>query len=280
MSNKLLELLKIESAEIQQSFKKASVEGEGTPQEVADRREAIVINKFLAKYFPFPYRIVKGNIIDSYERRSNSIDCIVINPSHPYTIDSGNDRASIIFADGVDYAIEVKPNLVDKGEIERSLEQIRSVKKLRRKRTGLIYPKKHSAEQIENAKTIPTFIFSDKTYADIKLLITYIVEYYISNNVPLSEQFDFIVINNRTMLFNSKRNSYYYLNEMDGILFTQTNENTLALFLILLNKLTKSQPDISPSVINFYISDKDFEIKFQYFPDLNERLNNHYKSLI
>ena len=102
--NKLLELLKIESTEITASFQKASLEGEGTPQEVADRREETV-KSFFEKYFPFPYRIVKGNIIDTYGARSNSIDCIVLNPSHPYTIDPSNNKASIIFADGVDYAI-------------------------------------------------------------------------------------------------------------------------------------------------------------------------------
>ena len=62
--SKLLEILKIESQEIATSFAKASIEGEGTPQEVSDRREDIIHN-FLEKFFPFPFRIVKGNIIDS-----------------------------------------------------------------------------------------------------------------------------------------------------------------------------------------------------------------------
>ena len=39
MSNKLLDLLEIESNELDTAFKKASIEGEGTPQEIADRRE-------------------------------------------------------------------------------------------------------------------------------------------------------------------------------------------------------------------------------------------------
>lgn len=106
--NKLSELLKVEAKEIAASFEKASIEGEGTPQEVSDRREEVV-KGFLMKYFPFPYRVVKGNIIDSFGNRSNSIDCIVLNPSHPHTVDPLNGKASIIFADGVDFAIEVKP---------------------------------------------------------------------------------------------------------------------------------------------------------------------------
>ena len=47
---------------------------------------------------------------------------------NPYTIDSKNKKASVIFTDGVDYAIEIKGNLTDKDEIERALKQIESVK--------------------------------------------------------------------------------------------------------------------------------------------------------
>ncbi len=74
---------------------------------MSDWREETV-KSFLEKYFPFPHRIVKGNIIDTFGRRSDSIDCIVLSPAHPYTIDNISKKASVIFADGVDYAIEVK----------------------------------------------------------------------------------------------------------------------------------------------------------------------------
>ena len=75
--DKFVELLKLEAVEIAASFRKASIEGEGTPQEVADRREEIVKN-FMIKYFPFSFRVVKCNIVDSYGSRSNSIDCIIL----------------------------------------------------------------------------------------------------------------------------------------------------------------------------------------------------------
>ena len=66
-----------------------------------------VVKRFLEKYFPFPFRIVKGNIIDSHGNRSNSIDCIVLGPSHPYTVDPVNGKASVILADGVDFNKDV-----------------------------------------------------------------------------------------------------------------------------------------------------------------------------
>lgn len=95
--NKLIELLSIEAKEISDAFKKASLEGAGTPQEISDRRES-AFKSFLEKYFPYPYRVVKGNICDSYGNTSQSIDCIVLNPCHPYTIDKTNKKASIIFS--------------------------------------------------------------------------------------------------------------------------------------------------------------------------------------
>lgn len=202
MNSKLLEILSLEAKEIALSFEKASIEGQGTPQEVSDRRESAFVNAFISKYFPFPFRVEKGNIIDSYNKRSNSIDCVVLNPAHPYTIDSKNERASIIFADGVDYAIEIKPDLTSQAEIERSLLQIQSVKKLRRKKHGIlllgkmIREKTIEPEAIETAYQIPCFIFANKTYTDISLLLTYIMEYYIREDVPPREQFDYIVINN------------------------------------------------------------------------------------
>lgn len=162
---KIIELLRMEAKEIALSFKKASIEGEGTPQEVSDRREE-ALNKFLRKYFPFPYRVVKGNIIDSFGKRSNSIDCIIINPSHPYTVDVNNGKASIIFADGVDYAIEIKPDLSNNDEIKRSLNQIQSVKRLSRVRIGLA----GTVEEKERAKKYQLLFFRIKHMQTLKHL--------------------------------------------------------------------------------------------------------------
>lgn len=265
--NKLIELLRIETKEIAASFEKASLEGEGTPQEVSDRREEVV-KKFLEKYFPFPFRIVKGNIIDSYGNRSNSIDCIVLNPSHPYTVDPVNNKASVILADGVDFAIEVKPDLSQKPEIERALMQIRSVKKLRRVRTGLA----STLEEIERAKQIPSFIFSDTTYFNPKRLIANIVDYYVANSVPKEEQFDLIVINNRLIAINFSTKSKFQKNNFEGIAGYETSEDTLATFLFFMNMLPKSQPDIDKNILRIYL-EKTPGYEMFTFDDLNKKLN-------
>lgn len=265
--NKLIELLRAETKEIAASFEKASIEGEGTPQEVADRREG-VINRFLEKYFPFPFRIVKGNIIDSHGSRSNSIDCIVLSPSHPYTVDPVNGKASVILADGVDFAIEVKPNLAQKTELERGLEQIRSVKRLRRVRTGLA----SKPEEIERARQIPGFIFSETTYANAKTLISNIVDYYVANAVPKAEQFDLIVVNNRLIAINSSEKSKFHRKDFEGIAIYETGEDTLAYFLFLMNLLPRSEPDMDKNILKIYLQDTPGHKKI-IFEDLNKKLN-------
>ncbi len=268
MEQKLLELLKLEAMEIKLSFEKAKVEGAGTPQEVSDRRECAVVNTFLSKYFPFPYKVVKGNIIDSFGNRSNSIDCIIINPSHPYTIDPKNEKASIIFADGVDVAIEVKPDLSNESELHRALIQVQSVKKLRRKRSGIL-KYKETPEKVETSYHIPTYIFAEKTYSDVRTLIEKIVYFYIENRVPLSEQFDYIVINERLILFNSYINGYAQFSKNYGILYSETAENTLAAFLLWLNRNPRSELSMGQSVLIFYLDDAIYNKSLKTFPDLN-----------
>ena len=269
MEQKLLELLKVEAQEIQLSFNKARIEGAGTPQEISDRRENGFVNAFISKYYPFPYRVVKGNIIDSFGNRSCSIDCIILSPSHPYTIDPKNDKASIIFADGVDVAIEVKPDLSKEDELFRALGQIQSVKKLRRKRSGIL-ESKNSPGKIETAFQIPGYIFSEKTFSNIHVLIEKIVRYYIERKVPLREQFDYIIIHNRMMIFNSYTDGYAQLGENYGILFSETAENTLASFLLWLNRNPKSEMEIGQNIVKLYINDDVYNNSLKTFHDLNE----------
>lgn len=269
--NHLYELLKIEALEINHFFQKACLEGKGTPQEVSDRRETAV-KRFLEKYFPFPYRIAKGNIRDSYGNSSSSIDCIILNPAHPYTV-SDDEKYSIILADGVDVAIEVKPDFSSEKEVQRSLRQIASVKKLTRKKHGVLLENRLAEGQIAGYKKIPTFIFGNKTYKDIRTLITKIVNFYLAENIPRNEQFDFIIINDNCIIFNSKKDSYFYLNNStEGIFFIESKEMTIANFLFWLNQLPQSSPKISSSVLEHYLKFEPENLKT--FHDLNSLLLN------
>jgi hypothetical protein len=271
----LIQLLKIESKEINHFFEKASIEGKGTPQEVSDRRE-IALTKFLKKFFPFPYRIAKGNIRDSFGNSSMSIDCVLLNPSHPYTT-SNEINFSIILADGVDAAIEVKPKLNSDKEIERSLKQITSVKKLTRKRTSVlnlkVIGKQHSPKTLTNCKKIPSIIFAIETYKDERLLLVKIVDHYEKNQIKRELQFDFIVINNQYLIINIRKGSYIERvdENNDGLYIYNYGELTLAAFLMLLNEFPQSEMRNSSTVLEHYLDIKPENAKT--FKDLNDRLS-------
>tara|TARA_R110001606_G_C15383343_1_gene650690 strand:- start:307 stop:1137 length:831 start_codon:yes stop_codon:yes gene_type:complete len=256
-SEDFLKIIEFEAEEINHFFKKASIEGRGTSQEVADRRE-IAVKKFLERYFPFPYRIAKGNIIDSYGLRSNSIDCILLNPCHPYTV-TDESKYSLIFADGVDTAIEVKPDLSNKNELFRSLDQIKSVKKLRRKKDDHIklLGKKIIEEMEISRKQISSVIFANKTFSNIETLIKHIGNYYIENKITKREQFDLIVINGRGILYNSRKNYNIDFPGYEGLYFIEHNKKTLASFLLQLNRFPQPEEKFGTPVLNYYYNESE-----------------------
>src|ERR1039457_4927659 len=132
--NGLLKLLREDCEIITQKLERARTEGSGTPQEVADFREPVV-QGFVRKYFPFPYRVTKGKIRDSYGAVSASVDCVLCNPVHPHTVEDDPNKFHLILADGVDAAVELKPDISRAKLLKEALEQSLSVKRLRRVRT-------------------------------------------------------------------------------------------------------------------------------------------------
>jgi len=278
MNEKLLNLLNKEAERIDLEFKEASISGSKTPSDVSDRREPH-ISAFVEKYFPFPYRIAKGRIIDSYGKESNSIDCVLLNPTHPYTINPASNHYALLLADGVDAVVEVKPKL-EGDEIIRALKQIQSVKILRRVNTILNQGmKRSSTEQVDYSKQIASFIFSTSTYSNLKFLIEKIVKYYTENSVPKNEQFDYIVINNRCIIYNSRFNSVVNNNRKvrfneEAICFVNHGDKTLFHFLFRLNTVFPCVLPMSESVIYHYLDfslNADFQ-KVETYPDLNEKL--------
>ena len=237
----------MEYKQIKLQLSKTSIEGKGTPQEIADRREEI-FHSFFEKYFPFPYRVTKGNIIDSYNNRSASIDCIILDPSHPYTIDKNNNKASVIFADGVDYAIEIKGALCNKNEIIRTLEQIETVKKLTRVRSGIIYKE----NQTEETYKIPTIVYAEKTYTKIETLLKGITNYYKENKIKRLHQFDIIIAGDYTIMNACK--GYMKLNNGVGMFVEKTGDETLAVLLFLMANMPLVQPTMNEDIYNISFS--------------------------
>lgn len=247
----LREILRLDREELTQAFRKASVSGRGTPEHVAFDRET-ALRELLARYFPYPYHVVKGNISDSYGKRSASIDAIVVNPVHPHTM--LRERSPFFLAaEGVDYAIELKPDLSNSAEIERALSQMRTVKMLRRATDGLLIGRKRlSAPLRELVLRIPCILFAERTYSNMQHLIERIVSYYKTNGVPTAQQIDMICFADGRLVMNSSTSTHFYLN-VDGLIFRDFGEDVLYYFLFFLLRIPQSTPQIKCDVLSHYI---------------------------
>jgi hypothetical protein len=252
MNNKLLELLKYEGPSLSEEFKKSSVSGRGTPQEVADFREN-AFRGFLSRYFPFPYRLTKGNIIDSFGGESDSIDCVLLHPSHPHTIDRF-EKFTVIMADAVQAAIEVKPNLQNINELNRGLVQIQTVKKLQRRESPLTAREK-SVELRDESRRVPCFIFADRAKANPIDTGKDTLAYYKAKNIPVVEQVDFIVINGQGIISNYKLPNYSMIGQNTGLFWEKWGDLTVPAFLFKLNWVMPPQIHISRPIMEFYLKE-------------------------
>lgn len=91
----------------------------------------ITVNEFINSYLPLDFQVKKGKIF-SQTSSSNNIDCVVLAPNHPRLITPVRE---VILAEGVYAAVEVKPDisvLTDNSELMRGLNQIKSIKNLKR----------------------------------------------------------------------------------------------------------------------------------------------------
>jgi hypothetical protein len=281
MNVELRSLLIEEAKELDYFFKKSSIEGKGTSQEVSDRREVRLIN-LIRKFFPYPYNIVKQSIIDSENNRSQSIDCLILNPCHPKTF-STEGLYSIVFADGVDAAIELKPDLNSEKEINRALIQIASVKKLKKLKyqgpsvNDILNGKDEDyKEKNKHLNRIPAFIFCNSTYVNKLKLIEKIVNHYVNNKIPRAEQFDMIIVNNEGILLNLRSKNSYCYGKQDGLFWWGIKEDTLFYFLYFLQIIPKSEMSIGPMVLPLYFKLDEMLLlypKYEYYSsELNKKL--------
>lgn len=252
-------------------YQDSKIYGKGTPQEVADFSEAS-FKKIIRCYYPYPYEINKGIIRDSFHQASDSIDSVIINPMHPKLVDD-TGKLKIILADGVDVAIELKSTISDKVELHRGLEQIRSVKKLRRHKSPYFIKRNKSQDEIERSKEIPTFLYSMQGYKNIKTLTDNIEVYYIENQVPKDEYFDFVVVHNAGILSNYKSKESSPLTDLTtgqklwGMHWEEWGNNTFAGFILRLTQVLPSQPAIAAPIIYHYLKqiqpDAWYDVEFE-----------------
>lgn len=250
----LYALLREEALQLSSEFRKASIQGRGTPQEVAEFRENAV-QAFLARYFPFPHRIAKGKVRDSFGNIAASIDCVLCAPNHPYTV-SARDKFSLLLAEGVDSVVEVKPNIADKAELHRALEQGLTVKRLRRATTSLLHEHHPLSEW---AKRVPFGVFAMQCKASPIETGFEILEYYAVRGVDPIDQADFIVVNDVCVFSNfvdislNPWNTAGFPNQF-GWFYEGWGKDSLVGFLLRLHRVAhagmKLQDDVLPRYLN------------------------------
>src|SRR3569623_187345 len=250
--NQLLDILKKEVKQIVDEINMASAQGEGTPQDVADFRENAV-QSFVTRFYPQSHIVSKGKITDLDGNQSDSIDCLILNPAHPHLIDS-KGKFRLIFADGCDAAIEVKPNLARTDELHRALEQGVTVKKTKRSKTSILRAANTNPQIVEHSLRIPFFIFSVKAYPPQKLYAE-IAAYYAKNQTPIEDQIDGLCIIGVGLLKNIKHKELniwgadFPIGQNSGWYFEKWGEFTPLGFLLSLEHSFSSFPNIAESIM-------------------------------
>lgn len=255
----LYSLLREEALQLSSEFRKASIQGRGTSQEVAEFRENAV-QGFLARYFPFPHRIAKGKVRDSFGNIAASIDCVICAPNHPYTV-SARDKFSLLLAEGVDSVVEVKPNIADRTELHRALEQGLSIKKLRRATTSILH---EFGTLGEWARRVPFGVFAMKCKAAPIETGFEILEFYESHGVEPLDQADFVVVNDVGVFsnfvdasLNTWRVAEAGFANHQGWFYEGWGQDTLAGLLLRLHRVAHAGLKIQEDVLPRYLTPRE-----------------------
>lgn len=254
----LYQLLQEDAIELESKFRRASLEGRGTPQEIADFREH-ALQDFVSRFFPFPHRITKGKVRDTYGNIGDSVDCVVCNPIHPYTIDS-HGKFRLLLAEGVDVAIEVKPDISTSSELTRGLEQGLSIKALKRRVVPVIM--QTGGWLFERASHVPYVIFSMRCKANPLDTLNEIAEFYAERGVHPLQQADFVAVNGVGLFVNYSDPAMYCWGNKDAVqvhtgwFLEKWSQNTLAGFIWRLQQLAHAAVRIQEEPLLHYLQPK------------------------
>jgi len=252
----LVQQLENWSADISREFERSSQKGGKSPSDVADQREKIV-GDFLLNFFPYPFSITKGVIRDFDGNKSASVDLAILSPNHPRTF-SDNGLASLILADGVRAAIEVKSNPMSDQEIDAFVRQSKKTKKLRRREHALLPDISGVREMLGDKypefedyhKEVPYFVFFLQKPASAEHCIRKILDRLQKEN--LREMPDFIVINGLGIIVSEKfagRIGY----QQTGYYFEEWGERSTGGALLYLNTIPKNELEMSTPIMSLYL---------------------------
>lgn len=261
----LHQYLRFESKRLESDFSLASMKGRGTPQEVADYRE-LSFHELMKRYYPFPYKVTKGIVSDSLGGRSDSIDCVICNPRHPHIVE-GRDKFSFLLADAVDIAIEIKPDVGVRSELDRALRQGLSVKQLRRVQSpfidlgafGELEPGSESYYRTY-AAFVPYVVFSLRAKSDPQVVAGEIIDFYRASAVDSMLWLDVLVVLGVGLFLSrayvsaqSPEAGFGVIPEGASLLFEPWAEDSLSAFFLRTNGLPPGGILIEDGVLYPYL---------------------------
>lgn len=163
----------------------------------------ITVSQFIASYLSNDYQVKSTSKIYSRTQETNNIDCVVLSPNHPRLI---TPKREVILAEGVFAAIEVKPDistLTENSELNRGLEQIKSVKHIIREVERLDFSSLSGEEPTPKYyDKIPCVIFSSKS-TDLRKIANFISQKVKDGKLGHEEIPDLIVCLDRGLIFYS-----------------------------------------------------------------------------
>ena len=158
------------------------------------------VKEFIERYLSSDFKVKRG-IIYSQTAESNNIDCVVLAPNHPALT---TPVRSVILAEGVYAAVEVKPDitvLTEGGELLRGLKQIKSVKSLAREIEEIdLSQLLKTPKQPDYFKKIPAVIFSHKSAAIVDT-VNFIIAKIKDGTLNAEEIPDIIVTLDKGIIF-------------------------------------------------------------------------------
>ena len=221
------------------------------------------VQDFISSYLTNDYRIQKGCIYNKTSH-SNNIDCVILAPNHPILT---TPKRSVILAEGVYAAVEIKPDIYDKKEFSRGLEQVKSIKALERKTYLPDLTKLLKTQPTPDfAKKIPCILFSAKSLKP-QDTVDFIKEKIKNGELTIYDLPDMIVtLDNGFYVFSPdiKRTPFgnWFLKNTTGfsdttlIHFCETTKaQTLTLFLLHLLNLPSPVLKNSDFILNEYIQE-------------------------
>lgn len=221
------------------------------------------VQDFIGSYLTNEYRIQKGCIYNK-TTHSNNIDCVILAPNHPVLT---TPKRSVILAEGVYAAVEIKPDIYDKNEFSRGLEQVKSIKSLERKTylpelTNLL----GTEPAPDFAKKIPCILFSNKSLKP-QDTVDFLKGKLASGELTIYDLPDMILtLDNGLYVFSPdiKRTPFgnWFLKNTQGFTETTllhfcetTKAQTLTLFLLHLLNLPSPILKTSDFILNEYIQE-------------------------